>query len=454
MAEAEPPLRVPLTVIDRRGHRGGDVEAESHKVQAPPTARVAEVVRRLRQRVPALAGIRCLLDENGMAPIDPGCTLAEALRSGQLRNSDTGGMARVSCVGCWEEPIFVHVPKTGGTTMIAALRQQAWQPSANDFHYRHIVYETATPTCADLFAPDTRALYTGHTVLTILREPLARILSEYAFLRDRPHFVSRLHPPPCCLLDYIRHPQTANGMLRFLLGRPMFDLGLPGEELGELELRQALGVMGLLDDDTASAGSNPGGGCGVSAEPEPEPEQMVANDVPKGARWVVGLLERYEETVALFSRAAPTIGLPNTVQKKRVTLYKPPFETAAARVPGGEVALRREFEAANWLDMRLYAAATRRFERHMQKQAPSAAAVMKFGGSNAGGQVMTTVGDRYDYLLKYAKRSSIATPFAPDDGQELAGVEEAVAAADKAAHAALNRQPSLGAGYVHQLECM
>ena len=145
--------------------------------------------------------------------------------------------------------------------------------------------------------------------------------------------------------------------------------------------------------------------------------------------------------------------LPNTVQKKRVTLYKPPFETAAARVPGGEVALRREFEAANWLDMRLYAAATRRFERHMQKQESSAAAVMKFGGSNAGGR-MTTVGDRYDYLLKYAKRSSIATPFAPDDGQELAGVEEAVAAADKAAHAALNRQPSLGAGYVHQLECM
>ena len=74
-------------------------------------------------------------------------------------------------------PIFVHVPKTGGTTMIAALRQQSWQPNANDvsqstpfcvvtrasvrsdcgcvvsvqFHYRHIVYQTTQSTTADLF---------------------------------------------------------------------------------------------------------------------------------------------------------------------------------------------------------------------------------------------------------------------------------------------------------------
>ena len=35
--------------------------------------------------------------------------------------------------------------------MIAALRQQSWQPHANDFHYRHIVYQTTQSTTADLF---------------------------------------------------------------------------------------------------------------------------------------------------------------------------------------------------------------------------------------------------------------------------------------------------------------
>ena len=38
----------------------------------------------------------------------------------------------------------------GGTSMVCALRRRSWQPNRNDFHYRHIVYETASSTAGDL----------------------------------------------------------------------------------------------------------------------------------------------------------------------------------------------------------------------------------------------------------------------------------------------------------------
>jgi hypothetical protein len=78
-------------------------------------------------------------------------TLSELLANGMIELD--GGSGRAKMVASFGGPIFVHVPKTGGTTMIAALRQQSWQPHANDFHYRHIVYETTQSTTADLFDP-------------------------------------------------------------------------------------------------------------------------------------------------------------------------------------------------------------------------------------------------------------------------------------------------------------
>ena len=55
------------------------------------------------------------------------------------------------------------------------------QPNANDFHYRHIVYQTTQSTTADLFDLLTLPSLRDQTVLTILREPLERMISEYAF---------------------------------------------------------------------------------------------------------------------------------------------------------------------------------------------------------------------------------------------------------------------------------
>ena len=38
------------------------------------------------------------------------------------------------------------------------------------------------------------------------------------------------------------------------------------------------------------------------------------------------------------------------------------------------------------------------------------------GSDSGAGGCFAVGGDRYDYLLKYRKKNSIARPFAPDDG--------------------------------------
>ena len=233
--------RLALNVTDPRGHH------PPRRVLAPPTATISALVLRLRGQWPDFCH---LLDGAGLALLPPALTLRDALASGAIAlaadpagdgATATGG-GRCRIVGSFGQPIFVHIPKTGGTTMIAALRQQAWQPHHNDFHYRHIVYGTTQSTSGDLFNDAaTLAALSGtgagtgtgtgtkagtgtgtgdagsaeesaegsaevedieeeeeeegreaQTVFTILREPLERAISEYAFLRDRPHFMDRL----------------------------------------------------------------------------------------------------------------------------------------------------------------------------------------------------------------------------------------------------------------------
>jgi hypothetical protein len=119
---------------------------------------------------------------------------------------------------------------------------------------------------------------------------------------------------------------------------------------------------------------------------------------------------------------------------------------AAAGVEGGLPALRAEFRRLNALDYALYEAACGRFEQQLlimnedsKSGGASSRSTQKLDVSpksdSLGG--VTVVGDRYDYLLKFARRHSIAAPFTPDDGRELGGVEDAVAAADAAAAVAV-----------------
>ena len=207
--------------------------------------------------------------------------------------------------------------------MICALRRRHWQPHRNDFHYRHIVYETASSTSGDLLCRSNDTLYAGHLAITVLREPFSRAVSEYSFLRDRPPFMERLNPQPNSLEEYLLHRQTSNGMVGFLLGRPLFDKR--NIELTQTDLRHVLRMLGL-DAENSSGDPNLAGSLeGDESEQRP-------------LRWVVGVLEHLTESMAAFEKAAGgSLGLPSTgvsLPRKRATLHKQSLQATAEEKPG------------------------------------------------------------------------------------------------------------------------
>jgi hypothetical protein len=155
-------------------------------------------------------------------------------------------------------------------------------------------------------------------------------------------------------------------------------------------------------------------------------------------------------------RNAAHVTLPPALHRKRVTLHKPPLAEAAqqayrhppvrkredgrllsaAEEEENERRLRAEFRLANELDYRLYAAAQKRFAEQLRELGIEAeggtGGVTSCEGVEGDGADGATsiIGDRYDYLLKFSKRNSIAATFAPDDGHGMKGIEAAVAAAD------------------------
>ena len=259
---------------------------------------------------------------------------------------------------------------------------------------------------------------------------------------------SFLQPRAGTLREYLLHPQTGNGMLSFLLGRRMYD----GASLSVDDLAHAMAIMGLAPRVPRVPRSGEEEGeeeeekttktkTKTKTKPKTKPKTKMgaASAQPRsvrreGPRWVVGLLERYSETVGMFAAAAPVhFAHPPVIQKKRVTLHKPPLGEAAASFPGGIPGLRAAFRAANELDYTLYEAAVTAFEARVAATAATATAT----GTTAG--AAEVVGDRYDYLLKYRRKQSIARPFAPDAGfkEAWAAIAEVVKACDAAAEVAL-----------------
>ena len=120
------------------------------------------------------------------------------------------------------DTIFIHIPKTGGTTINAAMQGTYW---ANEpgFNYRHILLKEKRSNSADIFIPSNRSKYKEHTLFMMVRDPVDRLISEYYFLKERKNFMDLLRIQPKCFEDYIKNPQTQNYMVGFLVGRRIFD---------------------------------------------------------------------------------------------------------------------------------------------------------------------------------------------------------------------------------------
>jgi hypothetical protein len=212
-----------------------------------------------------------------------------------------------------ENQIFIHVPKTGGTTLNCALHGTD-VPQNNSFNFRHLVYETKLSTSGDIFNPLKNGKYRDYKIFMMLRHPVDRILSEYYFIKERDDFFSLLKPSPKSFEEYALHRQTSNYVVSFLLGNRIYAKNRPTQE----DLNRVMN--GIVDLDIT-----------------------------------IGIYESFSESLALFQK---NIGIqwPRTIENKRVTILRPKKEEVSKT-------LFDKIMSKHNLDAELYAHALDRFNK-------------------------------------------------------------------------------------------
>ena len=120
-----------------------------------------------------------------------------------------------------QHPIFIHIPKTGGTSINCVMKGTEWQTPL-DYHYRHLDFDTKTSTCGDIFDNKNNDNYHKEFIFMMLRHPVDRLISEYYYIRNNHEFMDLLTTKPNSFSDYINNSQTSNYMLKFLDGQRIY----------------------------------------------------------------------------------------------------------------------------------------------------------------------------------------------------------------------------------------
>ena len=152
-----------------------------------------------------------------------------------------------------DKNIFIHIPKTGGTTINAAMNNTSWQTEVG-FNYRHILADK-TSNSGDIFDPDNIEKYKAYSIFMMLRDPIDRMISEYHFIKERKEFTDLIKSRPKDFKAYIKSKQTQNYVVNFLKGRRMYDLhSAKDKDLKEiLDAVQNLPIyMGIFENFSGS----------------------------------------------------------------------------------------------------------------------------------------------------------------------------------------------------------
>ena len=216
-----------------------------------------------------------------------------------------------------KENIFIHIPKTGGTTLNCAINNSEWQ-TKHDFFYRHIIYETKFSNSGDIFKPQNLDKYKAYNIFTMLRHPVDRLISEYYFIRNRKEFFSLLKKKPDSLKSYAQNVQTQNYMTGFLLGGKMY----PAKPVAKSDLERVLNTI----------------------------DQLPV---------FVGIFEDYVGSMQYFEDNI-SVKWPKKIQAKRITLNRPDLERVDSEI-------RSIIEENNPLDMELYNHCKQKFEAGRNK---------------------------------------------------------------------------------------
>ncbi|HSH04060.1 MAG TPA: sulfotransferase family 2 domain-containing protein [Anaerolineae bacterium] len=260
--------------------------------------------------------------------------------------------------------IFLHIPKTAGTTLHTILDRQYAPETIHSFDG-----DAHGSTKAFKALPAERrdkiALLRGHmayglheffagetTYFTVLRDPVKRVISEYNYI---------LRTPPHYLYDFV----TENKL----------DLR------GTLDSGEAL----MMNDACVRLLSGVWGDVGYM---ECTPD-MLAVAKKRLDEMIVGLTERFDETVCLL-RNELGWEAPITYERKNVT-------RSGVAKEGLDRETLATIEKANQLDMALYAHGQKRFEEQLKAQ-----------GVLFPAQVgLLRLNNRYGYLYWRLRRYSV-----------------------------------------------
>ena len=152
-----------------------------------------------------------------------------------------------------DKNIFIHIPKTGGTTINTAMNNTSWQTEVG-FNYRHILADK-TSNSGDIFDANNIEKYKGYSIFMMLRDPIDRMISEYYFIKERKEFTDLIKSRPKDFKAYIKSKQTQNYVVNFLKGRRMYDLhSAKDKDLAEiLDAVQNLPIhMGIFENFSES----------------------------------------------------------------------------------------------------------------------------------------------------------------------------------------------------------
>ena len=234
---------------------------------------------------------------------------------------------------------FLHLPKTGGTTMRRVLARQYFNRRCYDIgedvtgdirKFRATTWEPAnTPSLVQGHMSFGLDQYiTGNTgYLTLLREPIRRALSDYHYVTSTPSHPIYPHVKDLGLLEYFGSGitgQLSNGQVRLISGDTLpNDPGVPSKRAME----------------------------------RPDLDRALDN---LHSRFIaVGLLERFDETLLLFRRRLGW-GRPFYLRENVTIRPYRQSETTEAEV--------RRLRELNSLDIELYEAVTAEFDRHVRDQ--------------------------------------------------------------------------------------
>ncbi len=177
--------------------------------------------------------------------------------------------------------IFIHIPKTGGTTLDCAITGTKWMTAKDPFYYRHIDNKTKRSNSGDIFNEANFLKYREYQIYTMLRHPIDKVVSEYFFVRDRKEFFGLLKKKPRNLKEYVLNKQSQNATVNFLIGGRWYpDKGATKSDLNR--------VIKMMDDLDVS----------------------------------VGIFEEYNKSLSFYEERLG-VKFPKKINVKRVTLNRP-----------------------------------------------------------------------------------------------------------------------------------